>query len=627
MKIFSDIYKIWNSASVHQKRIVHVVLLLLIGTAVYANSLNVPFVLDDHYSIEFLGKKNLLEHLLHGSLRRVADLTLTLNYRVHGLQVAGYHLTNLAIHLTTSILLYFIMVSTLSALRVSFAAQENVLEDAGKEWRPVEQWLPFAVALLFVSHPVQTQAVTYIIQRYTTLATLFYLLSTLFFIRARLALEKSGPCLKSWLLGGSALVAGLLAVGSKQIAVTLPFMLLLLELFLFRGRLINRRFFGLCGAFFIIIVAAVLYAWHGSSLDDFLFDLRHATSEDLFTTRTTYFLTQTRVVVTYLRLLCLPYGQNLVHDSPLYTTLFSAPVAASLALHIFLLATAAVLFRWSGQNLLAGDRFRGVFQRLASLGIFWFYGAMAVESSVLPIRDVIFEHRIYLPSVGFFMTVASVAALAVQGRRPGMKAAWSLLVAVCIILGSLTIARNQVWNDSLSLWEDAARKSPNKWLALSNLAGQYMDKKMPEKALPLYVRAIELNPNLFIISKVCLGDALKALNLYGSRFTTGQEYILPGGVLGSGNLDYKNLSKWDSLISNNMGLAYEYLKEPEKAKKAYRVAVSLNPAYDLAWFNLSLLAYRLGDKREAEAALWQLQMLNQSMARDLSAIINPAVSR
>jgi tetratricopeptide (TPR) repeat protein len=585
-----------------------VLVLILVGAVIYSTSLNVPFVLDDNFSIDFIGRKGLLENISHGSSRRIADITFALNYRIHGLQVMGYHLTNLAIHLSTSILLYFTVVSIISALRVSYPAK--LPADS-----LVDQYIPFAMALLFVSHPVQTQAVTYIIQRYTSLATLFYLLSTLSFIRARLAFDRSGKSWKSWLYGACALLAGLLAVGSKQIAFTLPCMLLMMEIYLFQGRLLNRRFLVASGVIFAIILASVIYAWHGNSLDEFLFDLNHGTSEDQYTPRLTYFLTQTRVVVTYLRLLCLPFGQNLMHDAPIYTSILSILVVASLSLHVLLIASAIILYRKSGQNLRDNDWCSGVFQRLASLGIIWFYISMAVESSVFPIRDTIFEHRIYLPSIGYFMSIVAITALAVQGRRTGLKVAWAMLLIASILLGSMTIARNHIWNDTLALWQDTVIKSPNKWLATASLANEYMARKMPAKALPLYVRTMELHPSVHITIISGLGDALKALNLYGSRFTTGEEFILPGGVLDSGSLDYRNMAKSDGVRYNNLGLAYEYLNEPEKALRAYREAITVNPLYDLAWYNQALIAARLGDRKLVDESRRQLQNINPILAK------------
>jgi tetratricopeptide (TPR) repeat protein len=176
-----------------------------------------------------------------------------------------------------------------------------------------------------------------------------------------------------------------------------------------------------------------------------------------------------------------------------------------------------------------------------------------------------------------------------------------------------------VWSDSLALWQEAVMKSPNKWLAQSNLAGEYMERKMYDKAIRHFVTAIELNPNLFINAKVYLGDAMKGLNLYESRFTTGQEFILPGGRLNSGALDYKNVTRWESLVSNNLGLAYEYLGQPEKARNAYMVAVNLDPKYDLAWYNLALFASGQGDRALASQALWQLRMVNPVLANALES--------
>jgi hypothetical protein len=616
VKVLVGIAKLYNSANRKQIILLHVALLALAGAVVYSNSLTVPFILDDFFSIAFIGKQDLAGIMLHGTSRRVADITFALNYRLHGLQVAGYHLVNVVIHLSGSMLLYFVMASATTALRHSFAAQESEAETSS-----VERFMPLVAALLFVCHPVQTQAVTYIIQRYTSLAAFFYLLAVLLFLRGRLALDKRGMTGKSALLCGGTVVAGILAIGSKQIAVTLPAMLLLLEIFIFRGRLLNRRFWAGGAVLLGISAAIVLYKWHDSTFADFLFDLRHATAEDHFTSRTTYFLTQTRVVLTYLRLLCLPLGQSLVHDSPAYSSVLAIPVMASLAVHALLAGCAALLFKMSGSNFQTGNPSRGVAQRLASLGICWFYCAMAVESSVFPIIDVIFEHRIYLPSAGFFMTLAALVALAVQSGRVGMKTAWALLVTVCLFLGGMTIARNRVWNDSLALWREAVTESPNKWLAQANLAGEYRSRRMPEKALPHYVRAIELNPNLFIQTKVNLGDVLHDLNIYEGRFTTGKEYILSGGPYNSGALDFKNMFGWDGVINNNMGLAYEYLRKPEAALKAYKMAVTLNPAYELAWYNLALLAARGGDKGLADQAADRLERLNPELAKAVKAAV------
>jgi tetratricopeptide (TPR) repeat protein len=595
-------------------RILHIALIVLAGAAVYSNTLHAEFVMDDYSVIGFHGPMDILTILLHGTSRRVTDATFAVNYHLHGLDVAGYHLVNLAIHLAAAFTLYFFVISVLAALRVTFSPSEHATEQVGF----VELFVPFAVALLFVVHPVQTQAVTYIVQRYTSLATFLYILSALLFLRARLASNKSCIHLYPWFLGSTSLAVGILAVGSKQIAITLPLMLISLELFLFRGRLINRRFFIVCGILIALVLALVVATWHDCSLRDFSISLHHATSENHYISRLTYALTQSRVVATYLRLLCLPFGQSLFHDYRIYSTLFALPVIASLALHIFLITTAMVLFRVSGRELLSGDQLRGVLQRLASLGIVWFYIAMMVESSFFPITDIIFEHRIYLPSVGFFLTTAAGIALAAHGSWLRSKTAWSLLVTTCCVLGGLTFARNQVWSDTLLLWQDTVKKAPTKDLAIANLAGEYMKLDMPDKALPLFVRALELNQIFMTTTKVRLGLTLQRLNVDSSRFTTGEEIIPIREKTGRVELGRDDESRLQCVMYNNLGLAHEYLGEPDKARERYRAALMINPVYDLAWYNLGLLSLQLGDMGQADNAQIQLRSINSALAEALT---------
>jgi tetratricopeptide (TPR) repeat protein len=272
----------------------------------------------------------------------------------------------------------------------------------------------------------------------------------------------------------------------------------------------------------------------------------------------------------------------------------------------------------SGRRMLSDERQLGVLQRLASLGIVWFYVTMMVESSIFPITDVIFEHRIYLSSVGFCLTAAAVTAMAGCSGTAGFKKAWSLFAVICVVLGGLTISRNQVWSNTLMLWQDTVRKSPNKDLAVANLAGEYMRLNMPGKALPLFVRALELNQVQLTDTKVYLGKALQCLEIDGSRFTTGEEITSQVEHTGRVTLDRKEKNRLQSIMKNNMGLAYEYLGEAVKAKLSFRAALMINPEYDLAWYNLGLISIKSGDKEQAVKAQLQLEKLNPSLAGQLA---------
>lgn len=591
-------------------RTIHIAGIILSVLVVYANSLDVPLVMDDAALLS-IGPQNLLDILLHGEPRRITDFTFALNYLLHDTDVIGYHLVNLALHLCASITLYLFVGSSISALRLSFPPKT----DSGGKLHFYEHFVPFSAALLFAVHPIQTQAVTYIIQRYTSMATFFYLLSALLYIRARIVFESSRTSPRTLLIGSAALLSGIMAIGSKQIAFTLPIMLFILEIFIFKGRLITRRFFITSGVFALAAIGFILLNRHDIHLKDILFDLHHATSEDSHASRTAYFLTQSRVVVTYLRLLCLPVNQSILYDYPLHTNPLSLPVVASLSLHVILFSVMAFLFRQSQQGLNNDDLEKGTLQRLMALSIAWFYIALAVESSIFPIRDIIFEHRIYLPSVGFFLAASAGIAMVANGKHTGINMAWSLLIIATLLLGGMTVARNRTWGDSLRLWQDTVAKAPNHHLAHSNLAFEYLVRNRPDMAIPLFVRALELRPELVAFKiKVYFGEALQETNLIdGWRFTTGQEYLLPDG----GSSSYKSTS----VMFNNLGLAYEYLGAPEKAVVSYKKSLRVDQGYDLAWYNLGLLAARTGDREQAIKSLKRLEQLNSQLAGLLSSRI------
>lgn len=572
--------------------------------------------MDDFPVIDYNGRTGLRDILLHGGSRRTADATFALNHLLHGTEVTGYHLVNLAIHLATALTIYFFVSSALKTLR-------SDAKRASDQPGFCEQFVPLATAMLFVVHPLQTQAVTYIAQRYTSLATLFYLLATLTYIKARHTWESRRALRSTRILASASLAAGLLAVTSKQIAATLPLVLIWLELFLFRGRLFNRRFFIVCAASATLMTAILITIWHDRSLSDMLVWLDQATSEDQTASRQTYALTQTRVIITYLRLLFLPLGQNLFHEVASSTSPLALPVVASLSVHIALIFGASLLYRASIRHTHCDDGQAKAMQRLAALGIIWFYTTMLVESSIFPITDVMFEHRIYLPSIGFFLTIVSLAALAAQSGHIRARTCWVVFSAVIVVLGVATFTRNQLWSDPLQFRLETVRKTPRKDLALVNLADEYMLRNMPEKALPLFVQALELSPYYMTTTKIQLGMTLQRFNIDRQRYTTGEEIIVDREFKRRVVLNREEELKLQVIMYNNLGLAREYLGEPAMAKEHYRSAITINPDYDLAWYNLGLLAAAQGDKGLAVYALAQLKRLNSTREQALARILIP----
>ena len=169
----------------------HIIIICLLGVIIYSNTFNVPFHFDDHSNIvENYTLRDLSNFWPPTGSRWFGFLTFVLNYHFGGLNTIGYHVVNLTIHILNAILVYWFVVLTfktpfskVSVVSVSVGNQPNQFNLP--TFQPFN-YLPLFIALLFVSHPVQTQAVTYIVQRFTSLATFFYLLSLVMYIKFRL---------------------------------------------------------------------------------------------------------------------------------------------------------------------------------------------------------------------------------------------------------------------------------------------------------------------------------------------------------------------------------------------------------------------------------------------------------
>ena len=378
-----------------------ILLAFLLGSVLYANTFEAGFYFDSlkgiQDNIHIRSPLNLRSLWQHYPIRFFTYLSFALNYHFGKLEVFGYHVVNVTIHVLNGFLVWGLAYLTLKT---------PAMAGAGGLARHKE-WIALASALLFVAHPIQTQAVTYIVQRYTSLATLFYLLSLVMYLQARLLnqrRETSGPRrVPSGLCYLVALLSAVLAMITKEISFTLPVILVLYELlfwgsFLRKSRAVDwKRLAGLVpflGTLAIIPWALLREA--DKSPGDMIGGLGALSQETEAISRGDYLLTQFRVLVTYLRLLFLPVNQNLDYDYPISRS-FDFPVVFSLLLLSLILGMAVYLLSLSRQPGRSG-------LRVLAFGVFWFFITLSVESSVIPIRDVIYEHRLYLPSVGVVLS-------------------------------------------------------------------------------------------------------------------------------------------------------------------------------------------------------------------------------
>lgn len=531
------------------------ILILAVGGICYVNTFSVPFVLDDVSSI--LANTSIPKPTFSLKPRLLGELSFALNYTLHGFSLPGYHLFNLALHLSCALLVYLLVMTLF---------RTPLLNSHGDEYS--ERYRAAAVALLFVAHPLQTAAVTYLAQRVTLLAAFFYLGAVLFYLRARLSVTARSTT--AFLL--LSLFSAAAALLSKENAVTIPLTILLCEFTFFCGSV--RRRLALCGLSLVPIVGAVLLTNRGLLLQtDLPTAFLNMTAERGAPTRLSYLLTQFPVIIDYLRLLFVPLGQNLDHDVPLHSSL-SDPVVIASFLTLLVLLAAAMLLWLKGRN---GENVQSKTMLLAGFGTAWFYITISLESGLVPIRDVMFEQRVYLPSAGFFMAVTSLLWIFMVEMSPAGRVIrnFSVLVVILIMtLAVLTISRNRVWHSEVTLWEDAVSKSPAKGRTHGALGHAYQRAGKLLEAEQAYKTAVRLSPRDHIAR-----NNLGAVYLKQRRFLDAVSEFKEALLLAPST----------AATHFNLGLAYGGLDRLSDAAASFAEAVRLRPDYREAQENLTIL--------------------------------------
>jgi Tfp pilus assembly protein PilF len=605
---------------------IHVFLIIVAAFVVYFNTIAAPFVFDD---ITYLSANPAIKDFgfftdsdrLFGlgilpdvknnfALRPVSYFTYACNYAIHGLDVRGYHLTNLIIHIGNGLLVY-LMVTLLLRSPVVAERRNDFLARAG-----FQGLFSLSCALLFICHPLQTQAVTYIVQRFTSLVALFYLAAVVTYAKGRLAPTSSGQ----WGWYFLALVATALAMGTKENAFTLPLALVLMEFMFFSGAVGKRlvRLVPFLATLAIIpIRLSQLSAMAKPAESDAIRDSINFVNFS-GVSPWQYLMTQFGVIATYLRLLVLPIGQNFDYDYQLQTNFYSPAVLLPLFLLLFIFGAGGYFCVRSKEH----EAPQAPFYRLAAFGIFWFFLTLAVESSIVPIDDLIFEHRVYVPSIGFFLSVMALGA-ALYSRQSQQtivtgKRVHATLAVIVVSLAAAGIARNMVWKDGVSFWRDITVKSPGKarghyglGAALIQQTGldDLQTRKNIEAAIGEFRTAIRLRPS-YMLAHVYLGKALSDLG-------QSQEGIAE-------LLTAVRMNPNSPIPHIFLGEFYEKSQEPDRAGEAYAAAIAADPLHPEAHLHLGKLLARRGNSaaaiRELEKAyqIYPDEMVNKQI-RDLKA--------
>jgi tetratricopeptide (TPR) repeat protein len=453
-------------------------LLAILICLIYSNTLDGAWHLDDYHNIV----KNPLVHAdqvgmeeikraLHaapkadGLDRPLAYLSFSLNWAWGEADVTGYHIVNTAIHMATAFFLFL-------AIRLLF--QTPNLKGPHRE---SVYFVALLSAVLWAAHPIQIQAVTYIVQRMASMAALFSVIAIYCYLRARLRTSFPSRLILFILCG----IAYLFAVFSKNNALILPVSLLLLEFVFFKdlGLAKTRK-----TAVFLVSIGLALVVLAGIFIFmDGAFQGLFAGYENRPFTLYERALTQPRVMLFYLGQMIYPVADRLSisHDFPKSTSIFD-PWTTLPAILLVLALIGAALWRVRKNPAL-------------SFAILFFFCNHLIESTIIPL-EMVFEHRNYLPSLFLFLPPAIAVRKAFDHYAYRSRTMHAFLVisvsAVIIGIGCSTYIRNWDWKSEKSLWTDAIRKAPALARPIHNLAwAHYETSGQLDAAVALYKAALK----------------------------------------------------------------------------------------------------------------------------------------
>lgn len=610
-----------NLAGMLRSNSFHIAIILLVGFIAYSNSFQVPFTFDDHECIvnnpaikvfSYFTNHAALDSLPISEdiknnfvIRFIAYFTFALNFRLHGLDVTGYHVVNLTIHLTNAVLVYSLLCLSVKSQSLTHADRNDGINTPARA-----RYFPFIAALLFVSHPVQTQAVTYIVQRFTSMATMFFLCSLVAYIKSRQARTVTARTVMYALSISSALAA----MWTKEIAFTLPVIIALYDYIFLGGdwKSRARRLFP-----FILTMLAIpltLSSVAGDNGKAGASDFGEVINLVNFsnTSHWGYLVTQFRVIATYIRLLFFPVSQNLDYEYPLFNSLLVPEVFASFLLIITLLFLSLYLLFFPGVN-------KSFWPRTTAFGLLWFFITLSVESSFIPINDVIFEHRTYLPSIGFIISIMASCVMLVEkfsiDKAPVVHRTliFSVTAASALVVLALTAAtylRNEVWRDSVVLWKDVSSKSPNKARPHTHLGNELLKRGFMNEAILEFKKVLSINPNSY-----------KAHNSLGIAYTGQRRF-------GDAQLEFDaalKINPDDFLTHRNRGYFFLVVGRPLLAISEFRIAAGIepnNPEIYLSLGNTCLESGFLPEALSAFQSVLSLQPYNADARRNLARVFD-----
>lgn len=549
-------------------------LFLVLGVLIYSNSFYSQYVFDDVPFIkENYELRNFPGYFSHwkSDQRFFTNLTFAFNY-AFGENLLGFHLVNLLIHISNSLLVYIFVLLIFQTPRMTLFSDLQAVRR-----------MALGAGLVFLTHPVQTQAVTFLWQRATSLGSFFYILTLVLYLYARLHKRARNY--------GFVIISAVIAQRSKGTAMTLPLMIASVEWIFFGFSRLNFWKYGvLTGLLILVALIGPLSIAQGNWRTFFSIDKLYR--PQIFATRYQYMLTELNAFVTYLRLLIFPVGQNLLYDYPIAKSIFEPKVIGAVTVLVSLIVLGFVALRKN---------------RFMAFGIFWFFIILSIELG--PIRAPIYEHRLYPAMVGWGIVVSSF--LVKMFRDPK-----KYILALCVLTAVYSVAtyrRNEVWRNPITLWEDVVKKSPHEMLALNNLGISYLEAGKKSEAGQLFEKNVRLHPEAELpytnlgAYYLKMGEPEKAVDSlkkaielnpasYRAWYNLGDAYMKSLRLKWAIGCYQKALAIYDALPDAHYALANAYAtaRRPSLAAFHYKKVLSLKPDHKGASDNLGRLLKAYG---------------------------------
>ncbi|MBN3038158.1 MAG: tetratricopeptide repeat protein [Candidatus Omnitrophica bacterium] len=521
----------------YKQIIISFVLIALLGVVAYGNSLKGEFLWDDNFLIKenkyikdwSYWPKAFTENIEAGArketsfYRPLQVFSYMLDYSFWTLDSRGYHLTNLILHLLAALMVFWFI---------------NLLYD---DW-----FVSLLSGVLFVVHPIHSEAVAYISGRSDSLAAIFLLLTFIFYIRY----GKLRNTLSYLLM----LCAYILALLSRESSIILPVLLLIYH-YCFKKKIDLNTF---------VSLSALAFAYMVLRLTLFRGFLSHLTCSTTLLQRIPGFL---KAIAAYFRLLIVPFDLHMEYVNELFSFR-----DVQVLIGLFLLCA----FIYFAIKLRQKDS-------LVSFSILWFFAALIPYSSLYPINAYMAEHWLYFPSIGFFIILARALSLLYRNQRLRVLAA-ILFMALLLSNICLSIRQNEYWSEAILFYVRTLKYAPNSWRTYYNLGNTYRDINESEKAESAYKKVISLNPQF--------AQTYNNLGLiYDERGKDAEAFSL-----------YKKAVELEPELAQghyNLGLVYERSKKRKEAIAAYQEAINLDPEFIEAYNNLGNVYYSLRQYEKA----------------------------